>query len=87
MFDFAAPAAMSGEATAENFEALSGDHFHEIVSRLPDDELHALVEDLFAYNQAGLTSPRLADIFRRIECLAEAERLLAKFSDPSLHAA
>jgi len=53
-------------------------HFGEVASYLSAGEFDALMSDLDAYDRVGLVTPRVQDMKRRAQCIADADRIIAR---------
>lgn len=55
------------------------DDFLELLARLGKSDLVTLRDDLRAYESGSSPSPHLEEVLRRAECVAEANRIMARF--------
>lgn len=53
-------------------------HFGEVASYLSAHDFDALMVDLDAYSRVGLVTERVEDMKRRAQCIADADRIIAR---------
>lgn len=62
---------------AEDMPSL--EHFVEALNSVSGADAEVLIEEIGAFERAGVVSSVLKDILQRAGCIASAERLLSKF--------